>query len=153
MQHLSSALSLVNSAALRHETWAPFCNRRMKTVEEVRRDRLELLVDEFGSLAALNERLGNDRRDSTLSQYRNKSDNSKGGAPKVMGSDVARRLEDACKKERGWMDTDPALWPFPMIDHAKVMQLTPDQRSQVQFGLLTAATVAGIELQKRAEAA
>lgn len=81
----------------------------MKTVEEVRRERLAMLVEEFGSLANLNERLGYVRRDSTLSQYLNSSKGSRTDKPKVMGSPVARRLEAACKKNAGWMDTDPDL--------------------------------------------
>lgn len=85
----------------------------MRTVEEVRRLRLAELLKEVGSYAALNELLDRERRDSGLSQIANGSKNSRGGQPKVMGSDVARRLEEVCKKELGWMDTDPdAFWPF-----------------------------------------
>lgn len=121
----------------------------MKTVEEVRRQRLEMLVDQFKSLVALNVKLDLDKRDSTLSQYRNKSENSKSGTPKAMGSDLARRLELACGKEVGWMDTDPTLWPFERIDHRKIVALTGDKRDQIQFGILTAATMAGIDIEKR----
>lgn len=81
----------------------------MKTVEEVRRERLQLLREEFGSLSALNAKLELSARDSTLSQYLNQSKGTKTGTPKVMGSPMARRLEQACGKEVGWMDTDPQL--------------------------------------------
>lgn len=81
----------------------------MKTVEEVRRERLQLLREEFGSLSALNKKLELSVRDSTLSQYLNQSTGTKTDKPKVMGSPMARRLEQACGKEIGWMDTDPQL--------------------------------------------
>jgi hypothetical protein len=81
----------------------------MKTVEEVRRERLALLRKEAGSLVALNEKLGLNSRDATLSQILNAAKNSRTGTPKQMGSKLARELEKACEKEVGWMDTDPAL--------------------------------------------
>lgn len=81
----------------------------MKTVEEVRRERLQMLRTEFGTWSALNEKIGLIARDSTLSQYLNQSKGTKTSKPKVMGSVMARRLEEACGKEIGWMDTDPAL--------------------------------------------
>lgn len=81
----------------------------MKTVEEVRRIRLTELKVEYGTLVALNEKIGLDKRDSTLSQILNSAKNSKTGKGKEMGSPMARKLEAACKKEPGWMDTDPDL--------------------------------------------
>lgn len=81
----------------------------MKIVEDVRRERLRMLKEEFGTLSALNDKLGLGARDSTLSQYLNQSKSSGSDKPKVMGSPMARRLEQACGKEAGWMDTDPAL--------------------------------------------
>lgn len=81
----------------------------MKTVEEVRRERLQMLRDEFGTWSALNAKLDLSVRDSTLSQYLNQSKGTKTDKPKVMGSPMARRLEQACGKEIGWMDTDPQL--------------------------------------------
>lgn len=71
--------------------------------------RLQMLRDEFGTLAALNDKLNLDKRDSTLSQYLNQSTGTKTSKPKVMGSPMARRLEEVCGKEIGWMDTDPQL--------------------------------------------
>lgn len=81
----------------------------MKIVEDVRRERLQMLVDEFGTLSALNDKLGLNARDSTLSQYLNQWTKPGTDRPKVMGSGMARRLEQACGKEAGWMDTDPQL--------------------------------------------
>lgn len=81
----------------------------MKTVEEVRRARLSLLRKEVGTLVKLNEKIGLNKRDSTLSQILNSAKNSKTGKGKEMGSPLARRLEAACGKDLGWMDTDPDL--------------------------------------------
>lgn len=79
----------------------------MKTVEEVRRLRLAELLTEYETLVTLNDRLGLNKRDSTLSQVLNSARNSKTGKPKEMGSALARRLEQACGKPVGWMDTAP----------------------------------------------
>ncbi|MGG4603149.1 hypothetical protein ACLPHZ_20650, partial [Alcaligenaceae bacterium Me47] len=80
----------------------------MKTVEEVRRIRLKMLIKEVGGTAAdLNRATGKNDRDSTYSQILNQSLASKTGKPKQMGSPLARALEEACGKPLGWMDTDP----------------------------------------------
>jgi hypothetical protein len=144
--YLSCALSIVNSCQLRQTILPPLSNQRMKTVEEVRRVRLEALIAEAGSIVALNEKLGLDKRDSTLSQYKNRSESSKGGPPKAMGSDVARRLEMACGRERGWMDTDPDLWPFRIVDQAKVSGLKAELLAAIELSVVTAATALGIDV-------
>lgn len=92
----------------------------MKTVEEVRRARLVLLKEELGTLVALNAKIGLTARDSTLSQIMNLAKNSKTGKGKGMGSPMARKLEAACGKEVGWMDTDPEL------ERAAVGQFRPE---------------------------
>lgn len=125
----------------------------MRTVEEVRRVRLGMLAKEFTSYAELNARLGRNRRDSGLSQIANESENSKGGKPKVMGSDVARALEEACAKPLGWMDTDPALWPFDRIDIQAVLDLDPRDRDLIAGAMIGAAVQLGLAIQKRQEAA
>lgn len=90
----------------------------MKTVEEVRRERLSILKNEAGSLVALNDKLGLNTRDSTLSQILNGAKNSRTGKPKEMGSKLARDLERAMGKDVGWMDTDPALLNHPFSTDA-----------------------------------
>jgi len=91
----------------------------MKTVEESRVARLRMLIAEVGSTAALNRLAERNERDSTLSQILNGALGSKTGKPKTMGPDLARTLEIATRKPRGWMDTDPDLqrgsWPFPSL--------------------------------------
>lgn len=134
----SGALSIVNSAELRHGRSAALSNPQMKTVEEIRRERLQALKSEFGSFAELNKRLGRTTTDSTLSQIANQSIGTKTDKPKTMGSPQARAIEDALGKPRGWMDTDPALleqiiaWPFPEISPDEFSGLTDLQVADVQ---------------------
>lgn len=75
----------------------------MKTIGEIRRDNLEILLLQFGSLANLNEKLELARTDSTLSQIRNRSTSSR-GKPRAMGDDLARKIEAALDLDPGWMD-------------------------------------------------
>lgn len=75
----------------------------MKTIGEIRRDNLEILLLQFRSLADLNEKLELARTDSTLSQIRNRSTSSR-GKPRAMGEPLARKIEVALKLEPGWMD-------------------------------------------------
>jgi hypothetical protein len=115
----------------------------MKIVEQVRRERLMQLRQEFKSWVKLNERLGQDARDSTLSQIANESTGSKTSKPKSMGSDLARRIEAVCGKELGWMDTDPDFdsawkWPFDLVPYEQIAALTPSQNGYVQGEMLRA---------------
>lgn len=75
----------------------------MKTIGEIRRDNLEILLLRFDSLADLNEKLELARTDSTLSQIRNRSTSSR-GKPRAMGDPMARKIEAALKLDPGWMD-------------------------------------------------
>jgi hypothetical protein len=82
----------------------------MQTVAETRRQRLAMLVARFGdSLAQLNEALGLDRTDATLSQIRTQAKHSKTGKPRAMGDDLARKIEERLELPEGWMDTPPDL--------------------------------------------
>lgn len=67
-----------------------------------------MLVKKYeGSLAKLNEALGMVRTDATLSQIRTQAPHSKTGKPRVMGDDMARKIEERLALEEGWMDTPP----------------------------------------------
>jgi hypothetical protein len=80
----------------------------MQTIAETRRQRLAMLVREHGdSLATLNEALGMDRTDATLSQIRTQAPHSRTGKPRAMGDDLARRIEERLNLAVGWMDTPP----------------------------------------------
>jgi hypothetical protein len=81
----------------------------MQTVTETRLMRLKMLVKKHnGSLADLNEAIGLVRTDATLSQIRTKAPHSKTGKPRVMGDDLARKIEERLSLEAGWMDTPPS---------------------------------------------
>lgn len=81
----------------------------MQTISETRLTRLAMLVKKHGgSLAALNEAIGLDRTDATLSQIRTKAPHSKTGKPRVMGDDLARKIEEKLSLGLGWMDTPPS---------------------------------------------
>ena len=82
----------------------------MKTVHQIRRENLDLLASELGSMdrvAALVETSA-----VYLSQLKKQSIDQKTGRPRQMGDKLARRLEKGCKKEEGWMDVDHARLAF-----------------------------------------
>lgn len=114
----------------------------MRTVEEVRRARLQQLRTDYGSLAALAAAMFDNRLDSTLNQILLQSVGSKTRKPKQMGSPLARKIEERLKKPRGWMDTDPDLespaWPFGAdVPPGAVAGLPPDLLSEAR-GMLKA---------------
>ncbi|HBQ90959.1 MAG TPA: hypothetical protein DD803_16100 [Alcaligenes faecalis] len=124
----------------------------MKTVEEVRRIRLKMLIKEVGGTAAdLNRATGKNDRDSTYSQILNQSLGSKTGKPKQMGSPLARALEEACGKPLGWMDTDPDLsndaWPFPAIPKSKLLTLERADVIRLESAMRVAAKTLGLEIE------
>lgn len=75
----------------------------MMTVGRIRRENLELLVLEYGTLDEVAGRVGS--TPVYLSQLRNRAPDTKTGRPREMGSALARRLEVGCGKPDGWMDT------------------------------------------------
>lgn len=76
----------------------------MKTVTDNRRDWLEHLISEMGSIAALNIALGRSKTDATLSQIRNQSPHNKTGKPRTMGDKIARSIEEKLGMTIGCMD-------------------------------------------------
>lgn len=76
----------------------------MKTIDETRLDRLNRLIERFGSIAELNERLGRPRNEATLYQLKNRSPDTTTGTPKNIGDGIAREIEVKLGLERGWMD-------------------------------------------------
>lgn len=108
----------------------------MKTVEEVRYERLRTLVEEFGSIASLNRATGKTERDSTYSQILNKSLGSNTGRPKTMGSSMARQIERSLEKPQGWMDTSPSQeagsWPFSRVSLEDIEQLSENDKRDLE---------------------
>lgn len=77
-------------------------NPPMKTISEIRLDNLEILIAEKGTLEALATAAGSSS--VYLSQIRNGATDQKTGKPRQMGNAIARRLEAACDRPKGWMD-------------------------------------------------
>jgi hypothetical protein len=106
----------------------------VQTIDKTRRQRLEQLIAEYGSLANLNIAMGMDKTDSTFSQIRNQAVHSKTGKPRAMGDPLARRIETTLGKPDGWMDTPPGYADMgdQRISHVvKVMEAMPEwQRDQ-----------------------
>lgn len=90
----------------------------VKTIEEIRRDWVEVLIARFGSIAALNEAIGRARTDATFSQIRNQSPDSKTGRPRTMGSDLARDTEAALNYPPGTLDNQPLMVRLESADAA-----------------------------------
>jgi hypothetical protein len=77
-------------------------NEPVKLIEDIRRARLNMLIDEYGSIAALANKL--DRQPAQVSQWKNASIDKATGKPRAMKSDTARRIEERTGKPNGWMD-------------------------------------------------
>lgn len=74
----------------------------MQTIDDIRRERLLQLIAEKGTQAALARVIG--KSPAQISQWVNRSPDSKTGKPRVMDSATAREIESACGKVVGWMD-------------------------------------------------
>ena len=109
---------------------------RMRTVEEIRRANLQVLVDQHAGMANLCEKLGYARNETaTLTRILNANvRHDRGGKPYNMGSPMAREMEDKLQLELGWMDnvhnreqepaqSAPVDWPFT-IARARLDALT-----------------------------
>lgn len=82
----------------------------MQTVEETRRLRLQMLVNQHKGMANLCEKLGYARNETaTLTRILNGNiRHDRGGKPYNMGSPMAREIETTLALEEGWMDTPPS---------------------------------------------
>lgn len=76
----------------------------MKTCSEIRRDNLELLIAEIGTIEALAEKTGTSS--GYISQLRTQAPESRNKTPRNIGDAIARRIEIGMEKEVGWMDHD-----------------------------------------------
>jgi hypothetical protein len=116
----------------------------VQTIDETRRQRLEMLIREHNnSIAELNAAMGMDRTDATFSQIRNQAVHSKTGKPRSMGDDLARRLEATLKKPVGWMDTPPTYAELhgendPRAKVMAMMESMPEDQWPVAARLLDA---------------
>lgn len=76
----------------------------MQVIGEIRRENLERLIEQFGTMDALASEVGTSP--IYLSQIKNRTKSSKSGRRREMGTALARRLEAALGKPDGWMDQD-----------------------------------------------
>lgn len=74
----------------------------MKTIAEIRHENLRALINEFGSQAEIARRC--DASDVYISQIVKKHPDTKTNRPRQIGDAMARRLEEGCGKDVGWMD-------------------------------------------------
>ncbi len=74
----------------------------MKTIDDIRRENISILVKECGSIAKLALLL--DRSNSQVSQLKNGAKDSKTGKPRGMHDSTARYIEEKCGKQKGWLD-------------------------------------------------
>jgi len=79
----------------------------MQTVSETRRNRLEMLIKKYGSIAELNTKLNWTRTDPKLALVRNANKRQDRAKPHQMGDAMAREIEAMLGLENGWMDTPP----------------------------------------------
>ncbi|MEX5744680.1 S24 family peptidase [Massilia sp. X63] len=85
----------------------------MQTIDEVRRQNLEVAIKRMGSAARLADASGTSP--AYISQIKNRTPDSKTGRPKAMGDDMARRIEVALGVQSGWMDQQHGPTPFPQV--------------------------------------
>ena len=91
----------------------------MKPSSEIRRENLNLLIEQHGSIANLNTSLGRKRTDATLSQLRKGLTHSGSNKVRVMGDTLARDIEKRLSLGLGWMDTDHTGVIIPDIEGNK----------------------------------
>lgn len=92
----------------------------MKKIEDVRRDNLRRLRDEFGSVQALADRIG--KNHSQLSQWLNASTHSVTGKPRTISSVSCREIEQALQKPEGWMDAEHIPLALVQSNEATVLR-------------------------------
>jgi hypothetical protein len=93
----------------------------MKTIAEIRLDNLLLLIEEVGSAEALASKVNSSA--VYISQLKNRAPDSKTKKPRQIGDPLARKMESACGKERGWMDHEHPLLTHRQkrIEHAHLV--------------------------------
>lgn len=106
----------------------------MQPVFETRRARLRQLIEQHGTIAALNLALGWEATNGRISQIQNRSIRSDRGTPYEMGDTTAREIEQKLGLQAGWLDTPIGYESLDdrRIAHAiKIMEAMPEwQRDQ-----------------------
>lgn len=156
----------VHSVLLCHKHSEMLLTCGMKTIGAIRRERLaELMRQRDLTYAAINDKLGRNRRDATLSQIAQAAPDSKTKKPREMGDAQARAIEAAFELGTGWFDRDPEFdaleqryrtlqttiaekpatygpaWPFRKVTLEQISRLPPElieSFDNVLFNLITA---------------
>lgn len=104
----------------------------MQPIEETRRQNLARLVEEVGKQSTLAGML--DKSPAQLSQWLNRSPNSRSGRPRVISNDSAREIEQKLGKPHGWLDQPQRKTPAdpPQVD----VEEAPNLRSRVAVPLV-----------------
>lgn len=109
----------------------------MKLIDDLRRENLRALREEFGGLNRLSEML--EREDSQVSQWILGSKNSGTGKPRGMRGDTARFIETRCSKPQGWLDQDhgiaPALPAAPLYTDGSKQPPAPVNQAQIAIDI------------------
>lgn len=114
------------------------------TNDDVRRWRLDRLIDEAGGVGALAGKLGISA--SQVSQWRNASPDSKTRKPRGMSDGTARRMEHAFGKHTGWFDTPPSddeLLLYPVLSGHAAMHDDAEGDAEARIAILEEAIRAG----------
>jgi hypothetical protein len=132
----------------------------VKTIGDIRRENLEALITEAGTLEKLAAAASTSPQ--YLSQIRNQTLDVKTGRPREMGTAMARRLEEAGRKTSGWMDAEHAPGAAPVqappprpnprfIDRHDVSQSDFDLLQDIKVAMESARGAAMVdELRKEA---
>lgn len=140
----STVLAVCNSNVRLSEDSTALSNAPMRTIEDIRHEWLLRLIDQHGSLAALNAKLDRARNDATLQQIKNKAPNTRTGKIRSMGGDLAREIEEKLGLERGTLDNPPpAEISNEALEFAKAYDGLPQrQRAFLQEALTNAEMAA-----------
>lgn len=118
-------------------------NARMKTNDELRRENLLLAIARMGNAAKLAEAAGTSP--AYISQIKNRTPDSKTGVPKMMGDDMARRIETALGEGPGWLDQDHSVDAAPQFEGAiPVRMVDQDDPEFIQIPMVRLRLQAGM---------
>lgn len=121
----------------------------MKDIDEIRRDNMRLLEQEFGGPTPASKAL--DMSPSQFTNLRDGAKDSKTGKRRGMRKETARRIESAAGKPAGWLDVDHAYHdpapvarlavaePSTMTACAEYQAAPPETRAAVDLLLLPRA--------------
>lgn len=118
-----------------------------KPVSDIRRENLNYLIEQYGSIANLNVTLGRKRKDGTLSQIRNSAINSLTQKPRSMGSFLAREIEKKLNLAHGWMDVEhDEAQPFEPIVTEDALKAQETHITPISKDLETEYSFKGIQI-------